>query len=110
MKIMWIIYIIYIIILVVVCSRIIYDTRSSSKTLAYLLFAIFIPFVGMLFYFVFGVNYRKRVIYSKKLVEDEVRLQRLDKKTISQSARNLRKNALEIGIGESLVSLLMNES
>ncbi|HJZ39271.1 MAG TPA: cardiolipin synthase [Bacteroidales bacterium] len=107
---MWIIYIIYIIILVVVCSRIIYDTRSSSKTLAYLLFAIFIPFVGMLFYFVFGVNYRKRVIYSKKLVEDEVRLQRLDKKTISQSARNLRKNALEIGIGESLVSLLMNES
>src|SRR5512145_1695761 len=95
--------IIYGIIVLFVCLRIIYDTRSSSKTLAYLLFAIFIPVAGIIFYFVFGVNYRKRLIYSKKLVEDEVRLKKLDEKTILLSTRNLKKNASEVGEGESLV-------
>lgn len=102
--------IVYLIILVLVCIRIIYDTRSSSKTLAYLLLAIFIPIGGMLFYFIFGVNYRKRLIYSKKLVADEKRLQELDKQTILLSARNLRKHAGDIGNGHSLVNLLMNDS
>ena len=62
--------IIYIIILVLVCLRIIYDTRSPTKTLAYLLFAIFVPFFGMAFYFAFGTNYRKRKLYTNKLERD----------------------------------------
>ena len=102
--------IVYIIILILVCIRIIFDTRSSSKTLAYLLLAIFFPIGGMLFYFIFGINYHKRLIYSKKLVNDEVQLKELNKRTISLSARNLKKNALEVGNGQSLVSLLMNDS
>ena len=64
----------YVVVLVLVCIRIIYDTRSASKTLAYLLLAIFIPFAGMIFYFLFGINYRKRIIYSKKLIADEKKL------------------------------------
>lgn len=63
--------IIYILILIAVCLRIIYDTRSISKTMAYLLFAIFVPGIGIAFYFSFGINYRKRRIYSKKLKIDE---------------------------------------
>jgi len=102
--------IVYVIVLVLVCLRIIFETRSSSKTLAYLLLAIFFPFGGMLFYFVFGVNYRKRIIYTKKLVHDEAQLIELNKRTISLSARNLKKNALEVGDGQSLVNLLMNDS
>jgi cardiolipin synthase A/B len=102
--------IVYFIVLALVCLRIIFDTRSSSKTLAYLLLAIFFPFGGMAFYFIFGVNYRKRIIYTKKLVQDEGRLKELNKRTISLSARNLKKNAVEVGEGESLVSLIMNDS
>ena len=102
--------IVYFIIVILVCIRIIFDTRSSSKTLAYLLLAIFFPVGGMLFYFIFGINYRKRLIYSKKLIEDEVRLKELNNKTISLSARNLKRNALDVGNGQSLVSLLMNDS
>src|SRR4030095_9084306 len=64
--------IIYMIILVAVCLRIIYDTHTTIKTLAYLLFSIFIPFIGMFFYFSFGINYRKRELYSKKIIDDEV--------------------------------------
>lgn len=69
----WIIFleVIYLVILALVCLRIIYDTRNVTKTLAYLLLAIFVPILGMLFYFSFGINYRKRKIYSKKLIEDK---------------------------------------
>jgi cardiolipin synthase len=105
-----IIEIIYSVIVVMVCLRIIYDTGSSTKTLAYLLFTIFVPIGGILFYFMFGINYRKRLIYSKKLVEDEVRLKILNEKIVSLSARNLKKNAEEVGDGRSLVNLLMNDS
>lgn len=62
---------VYIAFLVFTCLRIIYDTRSTTKTLAYLLLAIFVPFFGMAFYFTFGINYRRRKMYSKKLLDDE---------------------------------------
>lgn len=61
----------YLILLILVCVLIIYDTRSVGKTLAYLLFAIFVPVVGIFFYFSFGINYRKRKMYKKKLIIDE---------------------------------------
>src|SRR6476620_1146489 len=61
----------YLLILIAVCVRIIIDTNSSVKTNAYLLLAIFIPFFGMFFYFSFGINYRKRQLYSKKILNDD---------------------------------------
>ncbi len=61
----------YIILVILVILRVLYDTRSSTKALAYILFILFIPFVGIIFYFSFGINYRKRKLYSKKIVEDE---------------------------------------
>ncbi|HQS04671.1 MAG TPA: PLDc N-terminal domain-containing protein, partial [Daejeonella sp.] len=68
MSLLHILEIIYLLILSIVCIRIIYDTRNNTKTLAYLLFAIFAPFIGMAFYFLFGINYRNRKMYSKKLI------------------------------------------
>ncbi|HJY23355.1 MAG TPA: PLDc N-terminal domain-containing protein, partial [Hanamia sp.] len=69
--------IIYLLALVFVCLRVVHDTRSTTKTLAYLLFAIFVPFVGMIFYFFFGINYRSRKMYSKKLIENDDLAKRL---------------------------------
>lgn len=63
--------VLYLVVLSFTCFRIVYDTRSVSKTLAYLLFAIFVPFFGILFYFSFGINYRKRKIYKHKLGLDD---------------------------------------
>jgi cardiolipin synthase A/B len=66
-----IIELLYLFILVLVCIRIIYDTNSTTKTLAYLLLTIFFPVFGILFYFAFGINYRKRELYSKKIINDD---------------------------------------
>src|SRR5690606_6604524 len=45
--------------------RVVLETRSPSKTAAYLLLIILFPVGGPLLYFLVGVNYRKRRIYSK---------------------------------------------
>lgn len=102
--------IVYIIILVLVCLRIIYDTTSTNKTLAYLLLVIFIPVVGMLFYFSFGINYRKRRVYSKKLIEDDSLRREVIKEVIAQTAVNLETNDHIIGDARSLVQLLLKDS
>ena len=63
--------ILYFIILLFVIARFLYDTRNSVKALAYILFIVFVPFIGIFFYFSFRINYRKRKMYSKKIVSDE---------------------------------------
>lgn len=84
--------IVYLVILILVCVRIIYDTRSNTKTLAYLLLTIFIPIAGMIFYFSFGVNYRKRKIYTKKLFTDAAMAGVLNEKIISRSRHTLQQS------------------
>jgi cardiolipin synthase len=102
--------IVYIIILVFVCLRIVYDATSTNKTLAYLLLVIFLPVVGMLFYFSFGVNYRKRRVYSKKLIEDDTLRNEVIREVIKQTERNLADNTHLIGDAKSLVRLLLKDS
>ena len=41
--------VIYVIVVVLVCMKIIADTRRVTKPLAYVLFAIFVPTIGILF-------------------------------------------------------------
>lgn len=70
----------YLLLVIVVIFRVLYDTRSSTKALAYILFIVFVPFIGMVFYFSFGINYRKRKLYSKKISEDQTLRQRIREK------------------------------
>lgn len=77
MKWLFIVGIVYILIVIVVCLRVVYDTRSTTKTMAYILLCIFIPIAGVLFYLIFGINYWKRKQYDKKSDEDEKVLQSL---------------------------------
>jgi cardiolipin synthase len=50
--------VIYISVLVYTVIRILIDTESSPKTLAYLLLVFLLPGAGILVYFSFGINYR----------------------------------------------------
>lgn len=102
--------IIYGIILLTVCIRIIYDTRSSTKTLAYLLLAVFVPIAGMFFYFLVGVNYRKRLIYSKKLIRDENTSGALKEMIISVTEKNLQENEDVINETSGIVRILLHDN
>ncbi|MBR9920253.1 MAG: cardiolipin synthase [Bacteroidetes bacterium] len=60
-------FIAYYVVAILVCLRIIYDTQDTAKATAYILLVLLLPIVGILVYFSFGVNYRKRRLYKKKL-------------------------------------------
>src|SRR5258705_11564161 len=75
----WIVIICYLAILFLVCLRIIFETHSSTKTLSYLLFCIFVPVAGIVFYLTFGINYWRIKRYSKKAAQDVNLLQQLKK-------------------------------
>jgi cardiolipin synthase len=67
----------YVIIVIVVSLHIIYDTPSTAKALAYVLVVMFLPVIGIAIYYTVGMNYRKKALYSKKIVRDKKALAEL---------------------------------
>jgi cardiolipin synthase len=102
--------IVYLIILFLVCLRIIYDTDSTTKTLAYLMFAVFVPVVGIIFYFSFGVNYRKNKLYDKKLVYNDDMSRRLKEDIYGYSKQTFSENDVEINSNKELAYMLLKDS
>jgi cardiolipin synthase A/B len=102
--------ILYALVLIFVCFRIILDTRSITKSLAYLLFAIFVPFAGVIFYFLFGINYRTRKMYSKKLVENDELSARLNKQIYQYSKKTLDESDAEVQSNKELAFMLLKET
>jgi cardiolipin synthase len=102
--------IIYSLVLLVVCMRIIYDTRNTTKTLAYLLFALFVPFVGIAFYFIFGINYRKRKIYTRKLAQNDDLVSRLMKDIYGHTRQTFNEHDAGIQNNKELAYMLINDS
>lgn len=100
----------YLILLVLVGLRIVFDTTSTHKTLAYLLLIIFVPLLGIFFYFSFGINYRKRTVFSKKLIRDDALRSQIIREVIARSELNLKQNKEVLGDAKSLVKLLLNDS
>src|SRR6476661_4212320 len=102
--------IIYIVVLVLVCLRIIYDTRSNTKTLAYLLLVIFLPLIGIFFYFSFGINYRKRKMYTKKLVLNDIMAKELREYILQSSQQIFEKNTAAVQPFRELARMLIKDS
>ncbi len=69
-----IISIIYLVSVFAICLMVVLENGNPLKTLSWLLVILFIPVVGMVFYFTFGRNYRKQKIYKRKSIEDRARL------------------------------------
>ena len=63
--------VIYFIAVVFVILKIIVDSDSYVKSTSYILLILLLPIVGIVIYLSFGINYRKREIYSKKLTLDK---------------------------------------
>ncbi|WP_432712131.1 cardiolipin synthase [Pedobacter sp.] len=99
---------VYLIIVLAVAMRIIYDTNNTSKTLSYLLLTFFLPIAGIIIYFSVGTNYRKRKLYSKKLIKDE-KLSREIKLRIRQQSDNvMAQKKPEVKKFKKLAKLLLN--
>lgn len=91
-----IIEIIYVLLVIFTSYRIILDTRNSTKALAYLLAVFFLPIAGIIIYFSFGVNYKKRNIYSKKILSSDALQSLVAEMMHSHSMQTIAKNPEQI--------------
>lgn len=101
---------IYIVLLIFVCLKILYDIRSTSKTFAYLLVAIFLPGIGMIIYFAVGANYRKNKIYSKKIVNDNKLLAEIRTRIVHESEKAWDTGEAEVKRHQKLARLLLQDN
>lgn len=101
--------IIYILIIVTVSLRIIYDTRSVNKTVSYLLMIIFLPILGILIYLTFGVNYRNRKIYSKKLTDNGELERKVKTRILEESEKIFEAGEDSVLENKPLIRLLLQE-
>ncbi len=80
----------YIVILIYTILRILLDTNSNSKTLAYLLLVLFIPLLGIVLYFSIGINYRHNR-YNQKAIALHKELDKAYKNGIQDETQSLLK-------------------
>lgn len=90
--------------------RIIRDTNNSSKTLAYILLVFLLPVAGSIIYFAFGVNYRRRKMFSKKILANEALFERIEGRLLEQSRLVLKEQHANIAGADNLANLLMNDA
>jgi len=90
--------------------RIIRDTNNSAKTLAYILLVFLVPVGGALIYFTFGVNYRRRKIFSKKVISNEVLFGKIEERLSELSMEVLQEEHDNIAGQEDLIRLLLKDS
>lgn len=102
--------VVYIIVVVLVCLRVVYDTRSTTKTVAYMLLVIFVPIAGIFIYFSFGINYRKRKIYNKKLIRDSNLERKIQSVIEYYTLHNLERKNPSIAHHKELARLLLKDS
>src|SRR6187401_2571414 len=100
---------IYVAIVVIVCLRVIYETRSATKTMAYLLLILFIPVVGVIFYILFGINFWKTRLYSRKSKDDEKMLNRLKKEMEIYMKETISPNDLSVENNRELAVMVEKE-
>lgn len=100
----------YAIVIVITCLHIIYNTPSTTKTLAYILGVIFLPGVGIGTYFMFGANYRKNKLYSKKIINDNRTLSDIRKRITVESEKAWNTGEPEVQKHKKLARYLLNDS
>lgn len=69
-----ILYSIYLLSMIILSISIMLENRNPSSTIAYLLTLIFLPVFGLVIYLIFGQNFRKKKIFSRKIEKDNTML------------------------------------
>lgn len=90
--------------------RIIMDTNNSAKTMAYILLVFLFPVGGAIIYFIFGVNYRRRKMFSKKILANEDLFTKIEEQLTAISLRTMEEGHPNIAGNEDLIRLLLKDA
>lgn len=100
---------IYLFTIFFVVGLVIHEKGDPVKTISWVLVIILLPMVGIVFYFVFGQNYRKQKMFSRKGLKDVAFIDQLQQDQL----RRLSKNKLGRHVRPEfrpIVGLLLNNS
>lgn len=89
---------------------IIFQNRSPSKTLAYLLLFFALPIAGIVIYYVFGENYRKKKLYKRKFTRDHSSFDRYTNYLAKLSEHLIRTHAEQLKGSEQLIRLVLSDT
>ena len=99
--------VVYSVILIYTVIRILLDTESTPKTLAYLIMVLVVPILGIILYVSFGINYRHMSSDSRGMKAQEELDAFLQKEVTNETEELLRKHSKEIGHYMPLVHFLI---
>lgn len=102
--------VLYLFTVLIVAFNVVLENRNPVRTLAWVSVLLLLPFLGIVFYLYFGINYRKSKMFSMKGLGDMKWLQYMseDQKQRLKKAEFLRKEDLKEV--RKLMTLLLNNS
>jgi cardiolipin synthase len=89
---------------------IISQNRSPSKTLAYLLLFFALPIAGIVIYYLFGENYRKKKLYKRKFAKDQAAFERYANHLARLSEELISEHIEESEGNKRLMRLILNDT
>ncbi len=98
----------YLLTIVFICLMIIFENRSPVKTLSWIMVILMVPFVGILLYILFGQNYRKKKIFSRKGVIDSEYLFASAQRQRESLATMLKDKSINVRKKSHLMTLMLN--
>ena len=104
------IYMLFLITAIPVALMIILEKRSPFKTAAWLMVLILVPIFGILFFVVFGQEYRKTKKFSRKGLKGLNKLRTLASEQLREIGKTHPEPDHEILANENIIKLLLNNS
>ena len=101
--------IIYYFVVVAFGIIILMEKKHPVKALAYIAAVFFIPFVGIILYLVFGREYRKRKLYSRKGMMDEEQISLWRKNRIFQNSQRVEEWINQLKPFDKVAKLLYSD-
>lgn len=102
--------VLYLITVFSICLMIVFENRNPVKTLAWLLVILFVPVAGLIIYIVFGRNYRKQKIFSRKSQADSIRLEASAKRQEVMLPLMLSEESEAVRSKEHLIHLMLRNN
>ncbi len=84
--------------------------QSPYKTISWILVMILVPVVGIILYLLFGQNYRKQKIFSRKGLVDFIKFEELSMRQLSDMDRTMYKRNPYIKEKIKIIKLLLQNS
>ena len=102
--------VLYLVTAIFVSIVIIFENKSPVKTLSWVVVIMLIPFLGLVIYILFGQNYRKRKIFSRKGISDMKSLESFAAAQIGSLATRLENEKESIKEKQHLMKLMLNNN